>query len=74
MDILAERLVSLRSERKLSRREVAAATGITERTYQRYENSERDPSAPVLLALADYYDVSADYLLGRTDRQKSYSQ
>lgn len=74
MDILAERLVSLRSERKLSRREVAAATGITERTYQRYENAERDPSAPVLLALADYYDVSADYLLGRTDRQKSYSQ
>lgn len=74
MDILAERLVNLRSERKLSRREVAAATGITERTYQRYENSERDPSAPVLLALADYYHVSADYLLGRTDRQESYSQ
>ena len=72
MDILAERLVSLRSERKLSRREVAAATGITERTYQRYENSERDPSAPVLLALAEYYHVSADYLLGRTDRQEPY--
>lgn len=67
MDILSERLVKLRSERKLSRREVAASTGMTERTYQRYENSERDPSAPVLLALADYYNVSADYLLGRTD-------
>ena len=67
MDILAERLVKLRSERKLSRREVAASTGMTERTYQRYENSERDPSAPVLLALADYYDVSVDYLLGRVD-------
>ena len=74
MDILAERLVNLRSERKLSRREVAAGTGITERTYQRYENAERDPSAPVLLALAEYYNVSADYLLGRTDRQESYSQ
>ena len=74
MDILAERLVNLRSERKLSRREVAAGTGITERTYQRYENAERDPSAPVLLALAEYYHVSADYLLGRTDRQESYSQ
>ena len=72
MDILAERLVNLRSERKLSRREVAAGTGITERTYQRYENSERDPSAPVLLALAEYYHVSADYLLGRTDRQEPY--
>lgn len=67
MEILAQRLIKLRSERKLSRREVAICTGITERTYQRYENAERDPSAPVLLALADYYDVSADYLLGRTD-------
>ncbi len=67
MEILAKRLVELRSAKKQSRREVAARTGITERTYQRYENAERDPSAPVLLALADYYDVSADYLLGRTD-------
>lgn len=67
MEILAKRLVELRSKRKLSRREVAACTGMTERTYQRYENAERDPSAPSLLALANYYDVSADYLLGRTD-------
>lgn len=72
MEILAERLVKLRSERKLSRREVAASTHMTERTYQRYENSERDPNAPVLLALADYYNVSTDYLLGRTDEREPY--
>lgn len=72
MDILAERLVKLRSDRKLSRREVAASTGMTERTYQRYENSERDPNAPVLLALANYYGVSADYLLGLTDERRPY--
>ena len=54
----------------MSRREVAASTGMTERTYQRYENAERDPSAPALLALADYYHVSADYLLGRTDEPR----
>lgn len=70
MEILAKRLLKLRSERKLSRREVAASTGMTERTYQRYENAERDPSAPTLLALADYFDVTADYLLGRTDEPK----
>lgn len=70
MEILAKRLIALRSERKLSRREVAASTGMTERTYQRYENAERDPSAPALLALADYYHVSADYLLGRTDEPR----
>lgn len=67
MEILARRLTELRSARKLSRREVAVSTGISERTYQRYENAERDPDAPVLRTLADYYDVSADYLLGRTD-------
>lgn len=69
MEILAKRLLALRSERNLSRRVVAASTGMTERTYQRYENAERDPSAPTLLALADYYGVSADYLLGRTDER-----
>ena len=69
MDILAKRLIELRSERKISRREVATYTGMTERTYQRYENAERDPSAPALLALADFYDVSADYLLGRTNER-----
>lgn len=67
MEILAKRLLELRSTRNLSRRAVAASTGMTERTYQRYENAERDPSAPALRALADFYGVSADYLLGRTD-------
>lgn len=69
MEILAKRLLELRSERDLSRRVVAASTGMTERTYQRYENAERDPSAPVLVALADYYEVTTDYLLGRTDER-----
>ena len=67
MEILGKRLLELRSTRNLSRRVVAASTGMTERTYQRYENAERDPSAPMLLVLADFYGVSADYLLGRTD-------
>ena len=70
MEILAKRLLELRNKRGLSRRVVAASTGMTERTYQRYENAERDPSAPVLLALADYYGVTTDYLLGRTDEPK----
>ena len=70
MDILAKRLVELRAAKKVSRREVSAIIGIVERTYQRYENNERDPDAPVLKKLSDYYDVSADYLLGRTDIPK----
>ena len=70
MDILAKRLVELRAAKKVSRREVSVIIGIVERTYQRYENDERDPDAPVLKKLADYYDVSADYLLCRTDTPK----
>ena len=70
MDILAKRLVELRTVKKVSRKEVAVRTGISERTYQRYENNERDPDAPILKKLSDYYDVSADYLLGRTDTPK----
>lgn len=70
MDILAKRLIELRTLKNVSRKEVAIRTGMSERTYQRYENDERDPDAPVLKKLADYYDVSADYLLGRTDTPK----
>lgn len=67
MEILAKRLVELRTVKNVSRKEAAISTGISERTYQRYENVERDPDAPVLKRLADYYGVSADYLLGRKD-------
>ena len=70
MNILAKRLVELRTEKKVSRREVSVIIGIAERTYQRYENDERDPDASILKKLSDYYDVSADYLLGRTDTPK----
>ena len=69
MEILAKRLRELRKERNVSRRAVAEAIQIAERTYQRYEEAEREPGASVLAALADFYGVSADYLLGRTDRR-----
>ena len=35
--------------------------------YYRYEQGERQPTLPVLIALADYFDVSLDYLVGRSD-------
>lgn len=42
---------------------------MAERTYQRYENAEREPDATALLALADYFGVTTDYLLGRTNEE-----
>ena len=43
------------------------AVGLSRVAYYRYEKGERDPAAPLLIALADYFDVSLDYLVGRSD-------
>ena len=69
MDILAKRLLQLRQERGLTRKMVADQIDIVERTYQRYENAEREPTASVLVELADLYEVTTDYLLGRSDKR-----
>ena len=66
MEILADRLRMLRKGRKLSRKEVAEHLEIAERSYQRYENAEREPTASVLIKMADFYGVTIDYLVGRT--------
>ena len=42
--------------------------GMSQNTISRYETGAREPSNDELIAIADYFDVSIDYLLGRTDR------
>lgn len=69
MEILANRLLLLRKEKKITQVDVARGVGIGTYTYQRYEYGEREPQASVLKAIADFYDVSADYLLGRTEER-----
>ena len=69
MEILAERLRELRSEKNMTRKEVTEKLNIVERTYQRYENAEREPNASVLVQLADFYGVTIDYLVGRSDQR-----
>jgi len=72
MSKLSERLIQLKSERKLLQKDIAMDTGIALRTYQYYESGEREPSASVLIALADYFNVSLDYLTGRSDNPNMY--
>ena len=67
MAILPERLKFLREEKKLNQTDIAEAAGIVLRTYCRYESGEREPNATVLWKIADFYGVSVDYLIGRTD-------
>ena len=61
----SENLVRLRNDRGLSQKELAEATGITMRAYQRYEYGEREPRLSTLIALADFYGISLDELACR---------
>ena len=67
MSVFSERLLLLRVMRKLSQREVAENAGVAMRAYQRYEYGEREPQLSTLIRIADFYDVSLDYLAGRSD-------
>lgn len=65
--MFSERLVSLRKERNITQKQLAAELNLSEVGIQNYEGERRKPAYDVLLALADYFDVSLDYLVGRTD-------
>ena len=65
MEILSQNLYTLRKQRHLSREAVARALDMSAMTYQRYEKNLRDPTAPVLVKLADFYGVTLDQLVGR---------
>ena len=69
MEFFARRLKELRKSRKKTQREMAESLGIGLRAYQYYESAEHYPDVPGLIALADYFEVSADYLLGRSDQR-----
>ncbi len=62
-----ERLKMLRKERGLKQREMAAQFGLALNSYQCYEYATRYPEFKGLIALADFFDVSLDYLVGRSD-------
>ena len=61
---LGERLQQKRCNLKLSQKEVANAVGVNPSVISNYENGERTPSVEVLVALANLYHCSVDYLLG----------
>ncbi len=64
---LNEALRRFRKEKKITQVQAAKAAGISEAMYQFYEYGKSEPTASVLIALADYFDVSLDYLVGRSD-------
>ena len=64
------RLKELRIERHCTQKQVADALGLSTMAIKNYENNRRKPTYDVLVALADYFNVSMDYIAERTDNPK----
>lgn len=67
---VAERLRTLRMSVKLSQAKLADVLKITQSSLNRYEQDQTSPTFETLLKYADYFDVSMDYIFGRTDDPK----
>jgi len=64
---LIERLRALRLQKRVTQRAIASGVGISEGTVQKFEYGVAKPKLDTVVRLADYFDVSLDYLLGRSN-------
>lgn len=69
LPVLSSRLKTLRKERRDTQKKIAELLGKTERHYQDIEAGKINISATTLIALAQYFHVSTDYLLGLRDER-----
>ncbi|MBS5856003.1 MAG: helix-turn-helix domain-containing protein [Christensenellaceae bacterium] len=67
MDIFRKNIYELRKLNRFTQREVAQRLGISQPSYIRYENGSAEPTLENLVKIADLYDVSVDFLLGRKE-------
>ncbi len=65
------RLKELRKKHRISQLKLGMDLCLNQNTISRYESGEREADYATLILIADYFDVSIDYLLGRTDNPKS---
>lgn len=68
------RLKDLRDDKDLTQKEIAAVLGIDQRVYSNYETGKREIPTRYVIALADFYNTSADYILGRTSIVTPYEK
>lgn len=69
LDILGQRLRELRKEKKMRQEDMANVLGVTLRHYHRIEHGEINIPTLALCQLADYFGVTTEYLLGRSDQR-----
>jgi HTH-type transcriptional regulator, competence development regulator len=73
MSMLGKRLKFLREKHNFSQKRVADSIGISNTQLSRYESGDRNPDPELISKFADYYEVTTDYLHGRSDDPKGYS-
>ncbi|WP_270169079.1 helix-turn-helix domain-containing protein [Paenibacillus sp. SYP-B4298] len=66
------RIRDLREDKDLTQQKLAQYLNVTQATYSRYERGELDLPSTVLIKLAQFHEVSTDYLLGLTDKSTPY--
>src|SRR5699024_7497288 len=67
MNIIGKNIKKLRESEKLNQKELAKALNISNTTLSQYETGQRTPSDDIKIKIAEFFNVSIDYLLGRTD-------
>ena len=67
-----DRLKELRTTKGVTQKAMATYLDMAERSYRRYETGDLEPNHKTTIKLADYFNVSTDYLLGRSDDPTSY--
>ena len=66
------RIKELREDRDLTQSDIAAYLHVKQNTYSQYENGQRQLPLGCLIALAEFYHTSTDYILGLTEERKPY--
>ena len=72
MSVFPDKLKECRKNQNKTQKDVASYLGISERGYQNYEIGKREPNHETTIKLADYFEVSTDYLLGRSDNPERH--
>ena len=67
-ELFGKRLIETREKKGLSRKQAADELNIVPSTYLYYENGKRTPDLDTIDRIAEYYNVSVDYLMGRTNK------
>jgi len=66
------RIRNLREDKDYTQSQIAKILSVSQTTYSRYETGDLDVSSEILIKLADFYQVSTDYILERTNQKEMY--